>query len=122
MSRTSAVGVREVGGSVTANSVAERMFHQEGCSIYRPRPWGSTVAKTLPAQAHFATLIFRHTAVPIRSRGVRSAIKLMLCVVVLLSGFLSGCFSSEKPLLTEDDAVTPFPDTFALFETDGNGN
>jgi TPR repeat protein len=45
-----------------------------------------------------------------------------LCVVVLLSAFLSGCFSSEKPLLTEDDAVTPLPDAFALYETDRSGN
>jgi TPR repeat protein len=55
-------------------------------------------------------------------KPLRRFIRSSLRVVVLLSGILSGCFSSEQPLLTEDDAVTPLPDTFALFEMDESGN
>jgi len=51
-----------------------------------------------------------------------SATRLALCAAILSTALLAGCFSSEKPLLTEEDAVTPLPDAFALFETDGSGN
>ena len=48
--------------------------------------------------------------------------RLALRAIILSTMLLTGCFSSEKPLLTEEDAVTPLPDAFALFETDGSGN
>jgi hypothetical protein len=51
-----------------------------------------------------------------------SATRLALRAAILSTVLLTGCFSSEKPLLTEEDAVTPLPDAFALFETDGSGN
>jgi hypothetical protein len=52
---------------------------------------------------------------------MRHTIRSTLRVVVLLSVFLGGCFSSEKPLLAEEDAVTPLPDTFTLVKIDELG-
>ena len=48
--------------------------------------------------------------------------RLALRAIILSTVLLTGCFSSEQPLLTEEDAVTPLPDAFALFETDGSGD
>src|SRR5215469_4665812 len=48
--------------------------------------------------------------------------RLALRAIILSTVLLAGCFSSEQPLLTEEDAVTPLPDAFALFETDGSGD
>jgi TPR repeat protein len=46
-----------------------------------------------------------------------------LRIIVLLSFLiLTSGFSSEEPLLSENDAVTPFPDAFTLTELDQNGN
>lgn len=44
-----------------------------------------------------------------------------LLFALLLSFLVSACFSSEKPLLTEEDATTPLPASFVMIETDGSG-
>jgi len=52
---------------------------------------------------------------------MQSMIRLTLRPVVFLLFLLSACFSSDNPLLTEEDAVTPLPDTFTLVELDASG-
>lgn len=46
---------------------------------------------------------------------IRPSLRILIVFPFIL---LSACFSSDAPLLTEDDAVTPFPDSFALFNID----